>query len=400
MHVHQPKRLKNFSVFDIGTHGNYFDDERNEMYLKRIAEKSYLPTNKILLDLVKNTNGKFKVAFSISGSVLEQLERYSPEALQSFKNLVKTGNVELIAETYYHSLSFLHSEEEFKNQIEMHRTALRRIFKKRPKVFRNTELTFRNDLSRIIKEMGFKGVLTEGAERILGWRSPDFLYTAKEHPKIPLLLRNYKLSDDISFRFSTRDWEEWPMTSEKFGSWVNAKNGNAEVVNLFMDYETFGEHQWEETGIFEFLKRFPHEILKHPDNEFVTPIEAIKKYKPVGELDIEHPISWADVERDLSAWIGNKMQERSLDAIYQIERNILDNGDEKLIDDWRNLQISDHFYYMCTKWFADGDVHKYFNPYESPYDAFITYMNILNDIKMRIGKKQFVDSTHTVKDST
>ncbi len=388
MHVHQPWRLRNFSIFEIGTGNNYFDDNSNKMYLERIAQKSYLPTNKILLDLIKNTNKKFKIALSISGNLIEQLEKYSPEALQSFKDLVNTGNVELIVETYYHSLSFLYSINDFERQVQMHKDKLKRTFKKTPEVFRNVELTFRNDMAEVVEKMGFKGILSEGADHILGWRSPNFLYNAKSHSKIPLLLRNYNLSDDISFRFSTREWKEWPLTSEKFAYWINQTNGNGEVVNLFMDYETFGEHQWEETGIFEFLKRFPFEILKNEDNEFVTPIEAIKKYEPKGELNIEKTISWADVERDISAWVGNKMQEQAITHLYEMENEIIKKQDEKIIEDWRKLQTSDHFYYMCTKWFAEGDIHKYFNPYDSPYEAFITFINIINDLKMRLGKNK------------
>ena len=384
MHVHQPRRLRNFSVFDIGKEENYFADDENKRYLDRIASKSYLPVNKILKDLIKETDGQFKVSLSISGSVLDQLEKFSPETLQSFKDLVATGNVDLLAETYYHSLSFLYSKEEFKKQVQLHKNKLKKFFGIRPRVFRNTELMFNNEIAKTAEEMGYKGVLAEGADHILEWRSPNFVYNAKTASKIGVLLRNYRLSDDIAFRFSNKDWKEWPLTTEKFAQWVNQVNGNGQIVNLFMDYETFGEHQWHETGILEFLKRFPHELLKHPDNDFVTTTEAVKKYKPTAELDVHSTISWADIERDLTAWTGNKMQEKALEYVYSLEKKILESKNKKLIEDWRRLQTSDHFYYMCTKWFSDGDVHAYFNPYESPYEAFITYMNIFNDLKFRL----------------
>ncbi len=382
LHVHQPLRLRKFSIFDIGNNQPYFDEEKNRGYLERIVRKSYLPTNKILLDLIKDTRGKFKVSFSITGILLEQLERSFPEVIKSFQDLVKTGCAELLSETYYHSLAYLYSKEEFKRQVKLHQKKIKELFDFTPKVFRNTELMFNNEMAKFVQDMGYKGILAEGADHILGWRSPNFLYQAKGAHKIKLLLKNYRLSDDIAFRFSTRDWSEWPLTADKYASWINRANGNGEVVNLFMDYETFGEHQWEVTGIFDFLKTFPHEVLRHPDNTFKTPSEVIKLYKPVGELDFPHIVSWADVERDLSAWLGNKMQQTAAEKIYSLEKEILASKDKETIENWQKLQTADHFYYMCTKWFADGDVHKYFNPYDNPYDAFITYMNVINDLKL------------------
>lgn len=389
-HIHQPQRLKNFSVFDIGQNNTYFDNESNHAYLDRIAHKSYLPTNKILKDLIKRTDGNFKISFSISGSLIEQLESFYPEVLESFKDLANTGNVEFLAETYYHSLAYLYSQSEFENQIEMHKKKIEDTFGQTPKVLRNTELMFNNEIAKIAQDKGYKAILAEGVDHILGWRSPNFVYRAKTADKIKLLLKNYKLSDDVAFRFSERNWKEWPLTAEKFAAWINQVNGNGELVNLFMDYETFGEHQWAETGIFEFLNHFPEKILEHPDNEFLTVSEAADKYQPRDELDIHSVISWADVERDLSAWVGNKMQERALEYLYSFQDEVLASEDKSIIEDWRKLQISDHFYYMCTKWFADGDVHKYFNPYETPYDAFITFMNILNDLKLRLRNRQEV----------
>lgn len=384
LHTHQPLRLRNFSVFDIGAQAPYFDGQRNKDYLARIVKKSYLPTNQILLDLIKNTKGRFKVSFSLTGVLLEQLENFFPEVIESFRKLIETGCAEILAETYYHSLAFLYSKREFAEQVKMHQRKLKNLFGLESDVFRNTELLFSNEMAGLAENLGFKAVLAEGADYILGWRSPNFIYQAKGAKNIKLLLRNYRLSDDISFRFSSREWTEWPLTADKFAAWINQVNGNGQVVNLFMDYETFGEHQWASTGIFEFLKAMPYKILEDPRNNFQIPSEVVKLYNPVGELDFPHIVTWADTERDLSAWLGNGMQQKALEKIYSLEEAVKQNGDEALLDEWRKLQTSDHFYYMCTKWFADGDVHKYFNPYESPYDAFIIFMNIFKDLTMRL----------------
>ncbi|HVS79429.1 MAG TPA: glycoside hydrolase family 57 protein [Candidatus Paceibacterota bacterium] len=392
--VHQPHRLKRYRIFDIGKDRNYFDsaDPRlsNEAILRKVAGKCYLPANRLLLDLIRKYP-KFKVSFSISGTALEQFEKFAPDVLQSFVDLVETGNVEILSETYYHSLAFLYSPEEFRNQVELHKKLVKRIFGVTPQVFRNTELIYNNDIAREVERMGYAGIIAEGADRILGWRSPNFLY----RPLIPdrahnlkLLLKNYRLSDDIAFRFGNKDWEGYPLTAPKFGQWVSAHNGNGEVLNLFMDYETFGEHQWESTGIFDFLRALPEEVLRNPDNDFVTPSEAVSRYRSVAELDIPDYVSWADIERDLSAWLSNDMQREALKNVYELEEKVRAAADEKLMEDWRRLLTSDHFYYMCTKWFADGDVHKYFNPYESPYDAFISYMNVLKDMRARIEERE------------
>jgi alpha-amylase len=386
--VHQPRRIKKYSIFDIGKEHEYFNDDsetnlNNKRILDKVSNKCYLSTNAILYDLIKK-NPEFKISFSLSGVFLEQLEEYAPHVLESFQKLVATGNVELLSETYYHSLSFLYSKKEFKEQVALHAKKIKKLFNKKPQVFRNTELIYNNELALEIENMGYKGILSEGADHILGWRSPTFLYKPKGTSTIKLLLKNYKLSDDVAFRFSSREWAEYPLTTEKFSQWVNAINGNGYVVNLFMDYETFGEHQWEDTGIFEFLKALPNEILKNPDNSFVTPSEAIDLYPAMDEIDVPYFISWADMERDLSAWLSNDMQHDAMGKIYALEDSIRKKHDKKLLDDWRNLQTSDHFYYMCTKWFNDGDVHKYFNPYESPYDAYIAYMNVLQDITLRL----------------
>ncbi|MDD5750039.1 MAG: glycoside hydrolase family 57 protein [Candidatus Pacebacteria bacterium] len=385
LQTHQPFRLKNYSVFDIGGDDDYFDQQRNYDYLARITRKSYLRTNKILLDLIRQHQGHFKIAFGLSGVLLEQLEKHFPEVIGGFQELVKTGCCEILAETYHHSLAYLYSPEEFKAQIALHRRKIKSLFGYSPKAFRNTELMLSNEMARAVEEMGYKTILGEGADYILGWRSPNYVYKINGAPKIKALLRNYKLSDDISFRFSTRDWSEWPLTAEKFAAWVRGIHGHGDLINLFMDYETFGEHQWEETGIFEFLKNLPGEILKYPENNFQNPSDVIKLYKPAGELDFPHIVTWADTERDLSAWLGNKMQQEALNKIYSLETQIKKNKNERILEQWRKLQTSDHFYYMCVKWFADGDVHKYFSPYDSPYDAFIVFMNIFNDLKLRLA---------------
>lgn len=380
--MHQPYRLGNYSVFDIGNNKDYFNETKNKQILKKVATKCYIPTNNILLQLL-HKHPKFKISFSFSGVVLEQFEKYAPEVIESFKQLVDTGRVEILEETYYHSLAFIYSKKEFREQVRLHNKKIRQVFGVNPTIFRNTELIYNNELAQEIASMGYKGIIAEGADKILGWKSPNFIYKSSS-AEIPILLKNYKLSDDIAFRFSNKEWEEHPLSIGKYSQWINAVNGNGNVINLFMDYETFGEHQWASTGIFNFLKSLPEEVLKHPDNNFMTPSEVISNYSSVGELDVPYLMSWADIERDVSAWLGNKMQQSSASKIYEIEDNIKLIGDKKLLEDWRKLQTSDHFYYMCTKWFNDGDVHKYFNPHDSPYDAFITYMNIFNDLNSRM----------------
>jgi alpha-amylase len=390
--AHQPFRLKRYRIFDIGHDREYFNDDshtslNNKKILEKVAGKCYLPANAVMLELLEK-HPEFKISFSFSGVFLEQLEMYSPETLLSFQKLVDTGRTEVLSETYYHSLSFLYSKDEFRSQVELHKKKIKKLFGVTPKVFRNTELIYNNELANTVEEMGYKAILAEGADHILGWRSPNFLYRPKGTKKIKLLLKNYKLSDDIAFRFSSKEWNEHPLTAPKFASWVNQVNGNGNVVNLFMDYETFGEHQWEDTGIFNFLRHMPGEILKHPDNNFMTPSDAADAYPAVSELDVHNFMSWADVERDLSAWLSNSMQWEAAHKLYELEPKVLAINDAKLTDDWRRLQTSDHLYYMCTKWFNDGDVHKYFNPYESPYEAFIAFMNVLNDMKLRISTSE------------
>ena len=382
--VHQPFRLRRYSVFD--SEPAYFDDYKNAEICRKVATKCYLPTNRMILELIRRYGKDFAVSYSITGVALEQFQQWAPEVVDSFRALVDTGQVELLAETYYHSLSFLYSRDEFRDQVTAHGAKMFETFGVRPRVFRNTELIYNNDLGHFLQGMGFAGVLAEGADHVLGYRSPTFPYRPVGADRITLMLKNYRLSDDIAFRFSDRNWKEWPLRAERFAQWVNQVNGNGFVVNLFMDYETFGEHQWAESGIFDFLYHLPEHVLKRPDNNFMTLSRAIETYSPVAELDIPHMISWADMERDLSAWLGNAMQSNALHELYRLEEPVKASGDPKLIHDWRRLQISDHFYYMCTKWFADGDVHKYFNPYESPYDSYINFMNVLDNVRSRLRK--------------
>ncbi len=380
--VHQPVRLRHYTVFDKDD--RYFDDYKNGAICRKVADKCYLPANRLLLNLIRRFEGCFRIAYSVTGVLLEQFERYAPEVLSTFDALAETGCVEFLAETYYHSLSFLYSRNEFIEQINKHIDTIEYFFGQRPKVFRNTELIYNNDLAALIESMeSFDAIITEGADHILGYRSPNFVYQPKGCNRLKLLLKNYSLSDDIAFRFSNRRWPQWPLTAEKFAQWIHNVNGNGNVVNLFMDYETFGEHQWEDTGIFDFIRHLPEEILKHPDNNFKTPSEVVETYNSVDTVDVPHIISWADTERDLSAWLGNAMQSNAIHELYRIEKRIKETNDENIIADWRKLQASDHFYYMCTKYFADGDVHKYFNPYDSPYDSYINFMNVLDHLHSR-----------------
>jgi len=397
--VHQPYRLRHYNVFDIGENHKYYDDQKNNEIMHKVAKKCYLPMNALLLELInkyKNEKKQFKVSFSISGVCLQQFSEYAPEVLESFKKLAKTGCVEFLAETYYHSLSYIFSKEEFREQILLHRKLIKEHFGQEPRVFRNTELIFNNEIGKFIEDMGYDAIIAEGIDKILEWRTPNFVYTPVSCNKIKLLLKNYKLSDDIAFRFSNRGWPEWPLNVEKYVSWVNNVNGNGDLVNLFMDYETFGEHQWEDTGIFEFMRHLPGEFFKNPDSSFVTVSEAAK-FDSKGHIDMHHLTSWADLERDLSAWLGNKIQNSSIYELYKFEGAVKSKKDKQLLEDWRKLTTSDHFYYMCTKWFADGDVHKYFNPYDSPYDSFIAFMNAIQDLILRLDEDEIVKQELKIK---
>ena len=381
--VHQPTRLRLYRFFDIGKDSHYYDDFANRTILRRVAQKCYLPMNQQMLELINKNKGKFKIAYSISGSALEQFQRFCPEVIASFKALADTGKVEFLAETYYHSLASLASESEFRAQVEKHAAKIEELFGVKPTAFRNTELIYSNGIGEMVYDMGYKTMLTEGARHIMGWQSPNYVYTGETQPKLKLLLRNYTLSDDIAFRFSQNK-----VTAEQYVGWMkeNAKEGD--IVNLFMDYETFGEHQSAESGIFEFMQALPAAVLKDGTFNFVTPSEATKKYKPVSDIAVEDPISWADEERDLTAWLGNELQNEAFKKVYAMTEKLSIVNDPELWEDFGHLQESDHFYYMCTKFFSDGEVHKYFNPYDTPYEAFINYMNVISDFQIRLDEKR------------
>ena len=381
--VHQPYRLRRYSVFDTDRH--YFDEFKNAEICRKVAQRCYLPATRLLLDAVRRLDGRFRVAFSMSGVVMEQFRQYAPDVLDLFRELSETGCCEFLSETYYHSLSFLYSREEFRAQVERHRGLVKELFGQDPRVFRNTELIYNNDLAHFVSHMGYDAILSEGADGVLGSRSPNYVYRPPHAPRTKLLLKNYRLSDDIAFRFGNRAWEQWPLTADKFARWVNQINGNGHVCNLFMDYETFGEHQPADTGILDFMRHLPDAILGgSAENRFLTPGQVVEAHEPVGEVDVPHMISWSDADRDLSAWLGNAMQSNALHELYKLEGPLKEKGDEQLLSDWRRLTSSDHFYYMCTKFWADGDVHKYFSPYESPYDSYINFMNVLDNVQSRV----------------
>jgi len=385
--IHQPYRVKRYGVFSIGNDSDYFNaeedhDTNNLRVARKVSLKSYEPTTALLLELMRK-HPEFKISFSISGIALEQLLVVSPKTIENIKELVAMGRTELLAETYYHSLSFFYSKKEFEAQVQKHTDLLLEVFGVTPRVFRNTELAYSNELGLWAEMRGYKGILAEGWDPVLEWRSPGFVYSPKGAHSIALLLKNYKLSDDIAFRFGSKVWEAWPLTAEKFASWIHSLSHTEDVVNLFMDFETFGEHQWESTGIFNFLRQLPLEVLKDSNVDFKTPSEVIDSYTIRDEIDMPSVVTWADTDRDLTAWTGNAMQKNALKAVYEIEQAVYSSNNLKHLDTWRKLQTSDHFYYMCTKWSADGDVHSYFSPYSSPHDAFTHYMNALTDLTLR-----------------
>jgi alpha-amylase len=385
--VHQPRRLRHYTFFDIDRVPSYEDEEANRLLLNRVADKCYLPANRLLLDQIRRHGDAFRIAFSLTGVVLEQLEQNRPDVLDSFKELADTGCVEFLNETYHHSLAFLFSYREFRQQVLQHKRKIKSLFGQTPTTFRHTELIYNNDLAHAVEKMGCRTILAEGAERILNGQSPDCVYQPAGCRTLKLLLRNYRLSDDIAFRFSDRTWPHYPLTAEKFASWISRIDADNAVVSLFMDYETFGEHHWAESGIFKFLASFPMEILKHSRFRFQTPGEAAASHDPVAALNAPDALSWADQARDLTAWLGSAMQQDAIQTLYKLEARVRRRRENKHLKTWRMLQTSDHFYYMCTKWSADGDVHRYFNPYPSPYDAYINYMNILDDFSRRIKRK-------------
>lgn len=383
--VHQPNRLVPYDFFRIGEHAYYEDDGLNAAVLNKVAEKCYLPANRMFRKLIEESQGRFRMAMSISGTVIEQMQHHRPDVLESFQELVSTGGVEILAETYYHSLAFVHSTKEFERQVEMHLDKIEEVFAVRPRVFRNTELIYNNAIAAQVETMGFDGVIAEGVEWTLNGQSPNFLYRAPTTARTKTLLRNIGLSDDLGFRFSDRNWCEWPVTPEKFASWVMESPGD--VVNLFLDYESIGEHQWADTGVFEFWEKLPEAILD-AGSQFVTPTEAVEVYRASREYDCHFITSWADAERNLSAWMGNVMQQEAIAKVHRLEQAILAVKDADLTHTWAKMQTSDHFYWMSTKGGSDGNVHSYFSPYPSPYDAYIYFMNVLADLQIRLKRAQ------------
>jgi alpha-amylase len=383
--VHQPLRLGHFSVFNIGNNNSnysYFNQELNKEIFEKVAKKCYLPTNNLILELIRRYDGEFKVSFSLTGTFIEYCESFMPELIDSFQELFKTGSVDMIEETYYHSLSSLFDDlDEFEDQVKLHRKMIKRYFGYKPRVFRNTEAIYDNRIAKKVADMGYKGIITEGSEQILGWRSPNFLYSPVSCD-LSVLLRNYTLSDDVGFRFSARGWKDYPLTADKYAGWMSHNQGD--LVNLFMDYETFGEHHWEDTGIFDFLNNLPGEVFKHKHLDFVTVSEAVERYKSVGLIDVPWAVSWADEDRDVSTWLGNDMQIACFNELKNIGSKIKESGNEDLLETWRRLQTSDHLYYVSTKGLNDGDVHAYFSPYDGPYDGFINLMNVLQDFKQKL----------------
>ena len=374
--VHQPYRIKRVMSFDHTE--DFIDWEKNRAVFNKVAEKCYIPMTKLLIELSKKYP-EFKTSFSFTGTFLEQAKAFRPEVISLFQELLDLGGMDILDETYYHSLSYLISKQEFISQINKHREEIWRVFKFKPKVFRNTEAMYSNDIAKTASQLGYKGIISEGWDKNLGWRSPNYVYTAPQS-NISVLLRNYRLSDDIAFRFSSHDWKEFPLTTEKYSDWLSHNEG--ETVNLFMDYETFGEHQWQETGIFEFMRHLPERLINRGIG-FNT-VSETASIKPAGVFDAPDIISWADLDRDLSAWLGNRMQDAAFDKLKSMEDSVLSTGSQELIHKWRILQTSDNFYYMCTKWFADGDIHKYFNAYDSPYIAYINYMNVISHLDREI----------------
>lgn len=398
--VHQPFRLSTFQPNGSLRHEeafeSYFNHGLDKWVFDRVCNRCYFPATRIILELIdnfKNEKKKFKVGFSITGVFLEICERYNKDLIELFKQLAETKCVEFIGETYYHSLASLFEDKtEFIEQVNMHRNTIRELFKQEPKSFVNTEMIYNNLIAKIVEHLGFKVIFTEGTERVLGWRSPNYVYIRKycfpndprpEH-RIRVLLRNYRLSDDIGYRFSAKDWSEWPLTADKFAAWLSATPG--QCINLFMDYETFGEHHWPESGILWFLKALPYEVLKYDNLEFCLPSEVIEKYEPVGEIDVFElsTVSWADMERDVSAWLGNRMQQVCFEEIKNLEKFVKKLNDPRFTKVWRLLQTSDHLYYCCTKWWQDGDVHKYFSCFPTPQDGFVNFISIISDFKARI----------------
>jgi glycosyl hydrolase, family 57 len=383
--IHHPERLRKYQFFDIGKKHNYFDNYANRSELEDLAENCYLPANALLLDLIKKHEGKFKVAFSISGSAIDQLEMHTPEVIRSFQELAQTGEVEFLAETYSHSLASLSEDtDEFELQVKRHSAAIKELFGKKPVTFRNTSLIYSDKIGKRVADLGFKTMLTDGAKHVLGWKSPNFVYKNALDENLNLLLKNSKLSDDIAIRFSDKNWSEYPLTSEKYADWVSHSLQDTEVLNLFMNYEVIGHYNRAESGIFDFLRYFIQQIAENPNYQFLLPKEVTKKHTAKDILPVPYPISWTDEERDITSWLGNELQKEAFTELFKIQPLVKKKKNAELNEDYSRLQASEHFYFMRTKLFSGADYHKYILPYESPYEAFINYMNVLSDFIERV----------------
>ena len=384
--VHQPLRLKKYRFFSIGKDHNYLDEPLNRSIVNGIATRCYLPMNNLFLELINAHKGALKISFSISGIAIEQFKMYAPQVLDSFKALAKTGCVEFLAETYSHSLSSLTDAEEFSADVKQHCDLIEKEFGQKPTAFRNTELIYSDSIGEEIAKMGFKSVVAEGAKHILGWKSPNYVYASAKSQKLRLLLRNYKLSDDISFRFSDKSWSEWPLHADVYANWITSDITPGEVVNLFMNYEAFGELNSADSGIFDFAKALMNTLVACEDIKLRTVSEAAAENQPVAVLHSPYTMSWTDEERDVTAWLGNELQNEAFSKLYKLNKSVKLLNNEEFNRKWQFMQSSDHFFYMATKWLADGNVHSYFNPYDSAYEAFIIYMNVLSDFELELNK--------------
>lgn len=388
--IHQPYRLKRYRFFDIGNDHYYYDDFADDDIITRLANTSYIPMADTLLDMIKKTNGGFKCSICISGTAIEQLQMYVPEFIDKLRQLADTGCVEFLSGTYAHSLASLEDPEEFLREVKMHDDLIQSLFGKRPTVFANTELIYDDDIALLIKSMGFNTAVTDGAKHILGWKSPNYVYSAATAPDLKLLLTNDKLAEDISRNFNNPEWDEYPLTADKYIRWIASLPEEEQVINLYLSMDTFGSFLPGYTGIFDFMKALPA-FGKESGVEFTTPSDVVAKLKPVGELSIPYPISDIDEARDVSAWKGNELQREALNKLYGVAERVNMCSDRRLKQDWEYLQSSDHFYYMSTKNMADGADHAAFSPYDSPFAAFTNYMNVLADFLVRV-EEQFPES--------
>ena len=385
--AHQPFRLRPFRPGARIRNLDYFDAPLNRLVAERVAERCYLPMNRLLLDQIERTDGRFRCAFSLSGTLIEQLRTWAPAALDSFVDLATSGNVEFLCETSQHSLAAVANPDEFEAQVEIQRAVVTELFGE-PTTFRNTELILDNSICRRVEDLGFECILGEGADALLDWRSPQVPYRPKSCRRLKVLLRSYSLSDDIAFRFSNRKWPSYPLFADTYAGWLHDVPAPAQFIGLFMDYETFGEHQGEHTGILEFMRHLPEQVLQDDRFRFRTPAQVAAEREASGELDIPRPVSWADEQRNLDAWLGNPMQTAAHDALYALRPDVMTIADARpdLLAAWRRLLTSDHVYYVATKNHSDAEVHDYFSPYDSPHAAFVTLMTALDDLRRQVAQ--------------